>query len=64
MIRWWLLLAAAGVAVSACTPGQASSARSPSYPVAATGPGIQAAAPDGRGIPALDGKTGPVILRG
>jgi hypothetical protein len=29
MIRWWLLLAAAGVAVSACSSGQASLARSP-----------------------------------
>ena len=63
MIRWWLLLAAAGVAVSACSPGQASSARSPSYPVAAaTGPGIHATAPGGRDIPALEGKTGSVIL--
>jgi hypothetical protein len=63
MIRWWLLLAAAGVAVSACSPGQTSSARSPSYPVAAaTGPGIQAAAPGGRDIAALDGKTGSATL--
>jgi hypothetical protein len=63
MIRWWLLLAAAGVAVSACTPARALLARPPSRPVAAaTGPGIQAVAPGGRGIPALEGKTGSVIL--
>jgi hypothetical protein len=63
MIQWWLLLAAAGVAVSACSPGQASSARSPSYPAAAaTGPGIHAAAPGGRGIPALEGRTGRATL--
>jgi hypothetical protein len=30
MIRWWLLLIAAGVAVSACSSGQASLAPSPS----------------------------------
>lgn len=63
MIRWWLLLAAVGVAVSACTPARALLAQSPSRPVAsATGPGIQAAAPGSRGIPALEGKTGSVIL--
>jgi hypothetical protein len=63
MIRWWLVLAAAGVAVSACTPARALLARSPSRPVAvATGPGIHAAASGGRDIPALEGKTGSVIL--
>ena len=63
MTRWWLLLAAAGVAVSACSPGQASLARSPGRPVAVgAGPGIHAAAPDERGIPALEGKAGSVVL--
>jgi hypothetical protein len=63
MIRWWLVLAAAGVAVSACTPAPASLARSSSRPVTAgTRPGIRAAAPGGRGIPALEGKTGSVSL--
>jgi hypothetical protein len=63
MIRWWLLMAAAVVAVSSCSPGGTSSARSPSRPVAAaTGPSIQAAAPGGRGLPALEGKPGSVIL--
>jgi hypothetical protein len=63
MIRWWLLLAAAGVAVSACSPGRASSARSPSYHlVAATGAGIHAATPGDRDIAALDGKAGSATL--
>ena len=63
MIRWWLLLAAAGVAVSGCLSGHASAARSSSRPVAAgTGPGIPAAAPGGRGIPALEGKAGSAAL--
>lgn len=63
MIRWWLLLAAAGVAVSGCLSGHASLARSSSRPVAAgAGPGIPAAAPGGRGIPALEGKAGSAAL--
>jgi hypothetical protein len=63
MIRWWLLLAAAGVAVSGCLSGYASLARSSSRPVAAgAGPGIPAAAPGGRGIPALEGKAGSAAL--
>lgn len=51
MIRWWLFLAAAGVAVSACSSGHASLARSSSRPVAAgAGPGIHAAAPGDKNI--------------
>lgn len=63
MIRWWLLLAAAGVAVGACSPGQRSLPRSPSHLVAAdAGPRIHAAAPGDRSITAVGGMAGSAIL--
>ncbi|HEX9352508.1 MAG TPA: hypothetical protein VF933_01620 [Streptosporangiaceae bacterium] len=63
MIRWWLLLAAAGVAVSACSSGQASLARSSSHPVAAgAGPGIDSPVPGGRDITSPGGMAGSATL--
>lgn len=63
MIRWWLVLAAAGVAVSACSPGPATLARSSGRPAAVgTGPGIHATAPGGGGLSAREGKAGPAAL--
>ena len=59
MIRWWLLLTVAGVAVSACSSGQASLAHSSSRPVA---PGIHSAVSGNRDITAVDGRAGSAIL--
>jgi hypothetical protein len=63
MIRWWLLVAAVGVAVGACSSGPASLARSSSRPVAAAvGPGTRSAAPGGRDIASAGGMAGSAIL--
>jgi hypothetical protein len=63
MIRWWLLLTVAGVAVSACSSGRASLAHSFSHPMAAgAGTGIHSAASGNRDITAVDGRAGSAAL--
>ena len=56
MIRWWLLLTVAGVAVSACSSGQASlahsSSRTNATPAPGAGPGIHSSASGNRDITA------------
>jgi len=63
VIRWWLLISAAAVAVTACSPGQASLAPSSSRHVT-TGTALSnySPVPGDRGIPALEGKAGSAIL--
>lgn len=63
MIRWWLFVTVAGVAVSACSSGQASLAHSSSRPVApGAGPGIHSAASGNRDVIAAGGMGESAIL--